>query len=237
MSTTAELSQTRSWMDTGTALFTATVDRLTDSDLAAASQLPGWSRRHVVAHVALNAQALRRLVRWARTGEPTLMYASAEQRVSDIEEAAAWPPGRLRSFLADTAAQLATDLDRLPPGGWDAEVLTAQGRTITAREIPWLRAREVAVHAIDLTAGPGFEDLPDELCAAIVTDVARLRSSRGHDPALQLRSGDQAWPVTGTGEPAQIEGTLPALARWLTGRGTSGLTVAAGLLPPLSPWL
>ena len=116
MSTTAELSQTRSWMDTGTALFTATVDRLTDSDLAAASQLPGWSRRHVVAHVALNAQALRRLVRWARTGKPTLMYASAEQRVSDIEEAAAWPPGRLRSFLADTAVQLATDLDRLPPG-------------------------------------------------------------------------------------------------------------------------
>ena len=237
MSTTAELNHTRSWMDTGTALFTATVDGLTDADLAAAALLPGWSRRHVVAHVALNAQALRRLVRWARTGEPTLMYASAEQRAGDIEEAAAWTPARLRSSLADTAVQLATDLDRLPPGRWAAEVKTAQGRTITAREIPWLRTREVAVHAVDLAAGVDFEDLPGELCAAIVTDVARLRSSRGHDPALRLRSGDQAWLVTGAGEPAQVEGTPPALARWLTGRGTSGLTVGGGLLPPLSPWL
>ena len=237
MSTTAELNRTRSWMDTGTALFTATVDRLTDIDLAAATGLPGWSRRHVVAHVALNAQALRRLVRWARTGEPTLMYASAEQRTSDIEEAAAWPPYRLRSLLTDAAVQLATDLDRLSPSRWAAVVRTAQGRSITAREIPWLRTREVAVHAIDLAAGANFEDLPDGLCAAIVTDVARLRSSRGYDPALQLRSGDQAWPVTGTGGPAQIEGSPAALARWLTGRGTSGLTVTGGMLPPLSPWL
>ena len=237
MSTTAELNRTRSWMDTGTALFTATVGRLSDTDLAAATGLPGWSRRHVVAHVALNAQALRRLVRWARTGEPTLMYASAEQRTSDIEEAAAWPPGRLRSLLTDAAVQLAIDLDRLPPDRWAAEVMTAQGRRITAQGIPWLRTREVAVHAIDLAAGAKFEDLPDDLCAAIVTDVARLRSSRGCDPALQLRSGDQAWPVTGTGEPAQIEGPPAALARWLTGRGTSGLTVTGGTLPPLSPWL
>jgi maleylpyruvate isomerase len=237
MTTTAELNHTRSWMDTGTALFTATVSRLTDADLAAATVLPAWSRRHVIAHVALNAQALRRLVRWARTGEPTLMYASPEQRTSDIEEAMSWPSSRLRSLLADTALQLATDLDRLPPGRWTAQVRTAQGRTITAREIPWLRTREVAVHVTDLNAGVTFEDLPDELCAALVTDVARLRSSRGHDPAVALRSGDQAWLVTGTGEPAQVEGSPAALARWLTGRGTSGLTVTGGTLPPLSPWL
>ncbi len=237
MSATAELNRTRSWMDTGTALFTATVDRLTDPDLGAATGLPGWSRRHVVAHVALNAQALGRLVRWARTGEPTPMYASAEQRTNDIEEAAGWPPGRLRSLLTETAVQLATDLDRLPPSRWAAGVVTAQGRSITARDIPWLRTREVAVHAVDLAAGTDFGDLPDELCAAIVTDAARLRSLRGHDPALRLRSGDQAWLVTGAGEPAQVEGSPAALACWVTGRGTSGLTVTGGTLPPLSPWL
>ena len=40
---------------------------------------PGWSRRHVVAHVGYNARALTRLVEWAKTGIETPMYASADQ--------------------------------------------------------------------------------------------------------------------------------------------------------------
>ena len=85
MSTTAVADRFRSWMDTGTALFTTSVERLSDADLAAMTRLRGWSRRHVVAHVGLNAEALRRLVRWASTGEPTPMYASPEQRAREID--------------------------------------------------------------------------------------------------------------------------------------------------------
>ena len=237
MTTTAELNHTRSWMDTGTALFTATVDRLTDADLAAAdppARLVAAARgraRRAQRPGAAPAGAMG--PHWRADADVRVGGAAGERHRGGGGLAAR----RLRSFLADTAVQLATDLDRLPPGRWAAEVMTAQGRTITAREIPWLRTREVAVHAVDLAAGPDFEDLPGELCAALVTDAARLRSSRGHDPALRLRSGDQAWLVTGTGEPAQVEGTPAALARWLTGRGTSGLTVTGGMLPPLSPWL
>ena len=91
MSSTAAPSTFRSWMDTGTALFTRSVDQLPDAGLEAATPLPGWSRRHVIAHVGLNAEALRRLVRWARTGEPTPMYTSAGQRARDIADAVTWP--------------------------------------------------------------------------------------------------------------------------------------------------
>ena len=80
-------------------------------------------------------------------------------------------------------------------------MVTAQGRTVAATEIPWMRTREVAVHAVDLAAGVDFEDLPEELCLALITDISRLRSARGRDPALQLRSGSHAWPVTGDGTP------------------------------------
>ena len=61
----------RAWMDLGTKLFLATLDGLTDAELDRPTALPGWSRRHVVAHVHYNAEALRRLVHWAATGERT----------------------------------------------------------------------------------------------------------------------------------------------------------------------
>jgi maleylpyruvate isomerase len=35
-----------------------TVDRLDDEALAAPSGLPGWTRGHVVAHLALNAEGM-----------------------------------------------------------------------------------------------------------------------------------------------------------------------------------
>ncbi len=238
MSSTAAPSTYRSWMDTGTALFTRSVERLPDADLDAATSLPGWSRRHVIAHVGLNAEALRRLVRWASTGEPTPRYTSAGQRVRDIEDAVTWSAHRLRSFAESTASQLAADLDRLPQARWNAEVVTAQGRTVAATEIPWMRTREVAVHAVDLAAGVDFEDLPEELCIALVTDIARLRSARARDPALRLRSGPHTWSVTGDGTPTRISGSPGALARWLTGRGTAGLIIDDGpAVPALTPWL
>jgi maleylpyruvate isomerase len=61
---------------------------------------------------------------------------------------------------------------------------TAQGRTVPATEITWMRTREVAVHAVYLGAGVDFEDLPEELTTALVADAAALRSRRGEAAAL-----------------------------------------------------
>ncbi|MEB0015295.1 maleylpyruvate isomerase N-terminal domain-containing protein, partial [Glaciimonas sp. Cout2] len=50
-----------------TAFFAHELNGLSNVDLDGDSLLPGWSRRHVVAHVAYNARGMVRLVTWART--------------------------------------------------------------------------------------------------------------------------------------------------------------------------
>lgn len=227
------------WMKDGTRLLLETVDRLSDDELDGPTALAGWTRRHLLAHVGSNAQALRRLAAWARTGERSPMYASPEQRAAEIAEGAALDGPRLRAFVTETAAALADDLAALDDDAWRFEVVTAQGRTVPATEIPWMRTREVAVHAVDLGAGVAFDDLPPDVCDALVADVAALRSRRDDGPALALTSpaGD-AWQVTGRGEPVEVRAASPVLARWLTGRGAGGLlTVDGGPVPALGPWL
>ncbi|MFI5426564.1 maleylpyruvate isomerase N-terminal domain-containing protein [Aeromicrobium sp. UC242_57] len=61
-------SQTLAWTEVGTNLFLKHAEPLSDEDLRAPSALPGWTLKHLLAHVASNADALSNLVEWARTG-------------------------------------------------------------------------------------------------------------------------------------------------------------------------
>ena len=74
------------WLRTGSGLFAQAAQRCTEADFAGASLLPGWSRSHVVSHVSANAQAIGRLLHWARTGEPLPMYPSMQERDREIAE-------------------------------------------------------------------------------------------------------------------------------------------------------
>jgi maleylpyruvate isomerase len=195
-------ASSRSWMDLGTGLFLGVVDRLTDDQLSAPTALPGWTRRHVVAHVHRNAEALRRLLGWAATGVENRMYASPGQRDADIQATAGLPADELRALVHRSAGDLAADMDALPEAAWQHMVITAQGRTVPASEIPWMRVREVTVHAIDLEHGVGFADLPDELNAALAADALARHASRGSAADLA------AW-LTGR------SATPPALGPWL----------------------
>src|SRR5688500_14161714 len=64
------------------------VTELGDAAVRGASGLPGWSRGHLLTHLARNADALLNLVIWARTGVEHPMYASRADRDADIEEGA-----------------------------------------------------------------------------------------------------------------------------------------------------
>jgi len=213
------------WVTEGTALFLRAVDGSTDTELDGPSLLPGWTRRHVLAHVAANATAIGRLVTWARTGMPDPMYSSPEQRADEIEHGAQQPVSWLRKEIRRTAAELAPALVDLP----DTVVVTARGRHVPATELPWMRAREVCVHAVDLDAGIRFDALPTGFLAALVTEVVDGRTG----PALRLTATDTGatWQVTGDGEPVAVELPLARLAGWLTGRETRTD------LPELPSWL
>ena len=186
---------------------------LPDEALAAPTALPGWTRRYLLSHVAANAGALRNLVHWARTGEERRMYASNEQRDADIAAGAQLPAAELRAWIESSARALAADLDAMPGQAWDAKVITAQGLTRSASEIPWMRAREVYVHAIDLGAGTQWADLPAEFLAALLDDVTARRSAKGGGPALAVAATDtgHTWEVAGTGAAIPVSAPLADL--------------------------
>jgi len=223
------------WSAQGSALFLGTLDTISDADLDAPTALPGWTRRHLVAHVASNAEAVGRLVGWARTGRETPMYTSPQQRAADIETGARRAAGELREWAHTSAAALAVAFAALPLSAWQAEVVTAQGRRVPATELPWLRAREVAVHCVDLNAGVTFADLSAGFCRALVDDVVAHRGGLGDGPALDLATGltatNPTWQVRGVGAPTPVTLPVADLAAWLTGR------ITRTDLPELSRWL
>jgi maleylpyruvate isomerase len=236
----ARPEQTLEWMRDGTARLLANLAALSDQDLEAPSLLPGWNRRYLLSHVAANAGALRNLAHWARTGEERRMYASPEARDAGIANGAKLPAAELRAWVASSADALAADLDALPAASWDAKVITAQGLTREAREIPWMRVREAYIHSVDLGAGIVFADLPGAFLAALLDDITARRSKAGTCPALTLTAADtgRGWQVTGTGEPVAVSAPLAGLAAWLSGRPASGLADAAGRpVPDLPAWL
>ena len=95
------LGAVRGWVGHGTDLLLRTLRTLPDADLDGPSALPGWTRRYLLAHLVANADALRNLAAWARTGVETPMYASPAQRERDIATGAPWPrPSRGRGSSA-----------------------------------------------------------------------------------------------------------------------------------------
>jgi maleylpyruvate isomerase len=221
------------WWQRGEQHLGTALGRLTDEELAAPSLLPDWSRAHVLAHLAGNADALVNLLTWARTGTETPMYPSPEARDAEIEERGALPPGQLRAAVLAATQRLADAVRATPAEAWSAEVRTFSGRTVPAAEVPWMRCREVWVHAIDLDAGIGFGDIPDDVLAALVDDVFRMWDIRDSVPDVALFAGDREW---GTGALA-VAGTLPAVTAWATGRSAGEDLQADGPLPQLTAWL
>jgi maleylpyruvate isomerase len=182
--------QTLAWWRDGERVARATVDGIPDRGLGEPSLLPGWTRKTVLAHLAGNADALVNLLTWARTGVETPMYASAQAREAGIEQAAALPTGVLRAEFRLSQDRLAAAVDQLPPAAWAAQVRTAQGRLVPAAEVPWMRAREVWLHAVDLAGPAGLADIPPDVCAALIADIAGLWRDRGQVAEL---AGLLAW--------------------------------------------
>src|SRR5262249_43465519 len=106
----------------------ATARKLDDAAVAAPSLLPGWTRGHVLAHVARNADGAVNLLTWARTGEETPQYASGEQRDADIEAGAARASPEHVADIAPPAARIDEAGAQRPPGARAATGRSRGGR-------------------------------------------------------------------------------------------------------------
>lgn len=213
-----------------------TADSVDDDAYAAPSGLPDWTRGHVLAHLALNAEALAGALGGIVEGEHIPMYASEEARDDDIDRLAAARPSVIRNRLLGATTDLTDALGAVPDDRWDTTIYRVPGgRTFAAGDVPMMRLGEVEIHHADLAAGYTRRDWP----ASYVVLLLDGRSEKGvssevcfHARAVDL---DRTWRF-GEGGPT-VTGTGADLGWWLTGRGTGeGLTSDSGTLPQIGTW-
>ncbi|MGW1022604.1 maleylpyruvate isomerase family mycothiol-dependent enzyme [Streptomyces sp. NPDC002577] len=225
-------------------LLTAAAE-LDNASVAEPSRLPGWTRGHVLAHLARNADALVNVL----AGHP--MYATPEQRDADIERDA---PRRLGEQLADIRESAARFQEAgAAPADWSRTVELRGGVTDAASRVPFRRWIEVELHHVDLGIGYELEDLSEEFTQREINFLARRFHHHPGVPALLIKQDDGRALATGAVESLSLEeiergreprfdltvsGRRADLLGWLAGRRDgSGLTATGGsslpVLPPL----
>ncbi|KFG05089.1 MULTISPECIES: maleylpyruvate isomerase family mycothiol-dependent enzyme [Streptomyces] len=204
--------------------------RLDNAAVTEASRLPGWTRGHVLAHLARNADALVNVFE----GRP--MYASAEARDADIERDA---PRPLKEQLADVrdSADRFQDAAALP-ADWTRTVELRNGVTDSAARVPFRRWIEVEIHHVDLGIGYELEDLPPEFTEREIGFLVDRFTGHPGVPHTRVTDGTRAWTTGGaaSGSVVTVTGTAPALLGWLAGRtADTALRAEGGTLPSLPP--
>lgn len=206
-------------------------------DVRAASLCEGWTRAHVLTHVARNAEAIGRLCTWAVTGTREPMYpGGTSARDAAIEAGSSRSRPELVEDLRRTAGDLVPQLAALAGPRAVQEVEMRGGLLVSADRLPFLRLREVVYHHVDLDAGFTFADVAPGLQRRFVTDaVNRLAADERHPP-LVLRADDGGeWSTDPSAESSaspQVSGSLAGILLWLTRRDPRGVR-ANGPLPAL----
>ena len=128
----------------------AVVAGLTDADVRAPSMLDGWSRGHVLSHLARNAESQAAMLEGAARGEIVAQYPGGDaQRDGDIEQGAGRPVDELVADLASGHRRFLAAASALSGDDWDRPTRSRLGE-LPARVTPWARWREVEVHGADL---------------------------------------------------------------------------------------
>jgi maleylpyruvate isomerase len=137
-----------------------TVRRLTDDNIRQPSLLPGWTRGHLLTHVARTGDAMCNLLTWARTGVETPAYVSREARSADIEAGALRTAAELFTDVATTATAFRTATRTLPDTAWHVPVHVLSSAEFPAEQLLVRRLVEVELHHTDLGTGYGPADWP-----------------------------------------------------------------------------
>jgi maleylpyruvate isomerase len=233
--TTTQLETLRGLVTTATQRLLGDTILVADEQWRAPSRLPDWTRGHVATHIARHADALVRLVQWARTGERQDMYPSPEHRAREIEGGSPRSGLDLQIDLDTSAEHLSAAFDDLDgASAWDAVVEMGGGMKVPARLLPLARLLEVVIHHVDLDIGYEITDIDTQTAEWLLEWCAfRLRERHGF-PTLQLTSDTGFTTTVGSsGEPIAVSGGSTYLLGWLMGRtDASALTGAAGLQLP-----
>jgi maleylpyruvate isomerase len=173
-------------IDDATQRLLGTARVIAESDLRQPSLLPGWTRAHVLAHLARSADAMRNLLIGARTGQHRPAYVGAQAREADIDAGARQRGKDLMADVADSAMAFRTIACQLPEDAWPFPVRILDSAQFPAAQLLTRRLVEVELHHCDLDSGysPGrwpaafaVMDLPEPM-----RSLRRDRLTRSRQP-------------------------------------------------------
>lgn len=212
--------------------------KLAEDDVKAPSLLPGWTRGHVLAHLAGISNAMARQLEFAGRGETVELYDGGQEgRTKAIDMAAGHTLAQHRADLDAALARALRAFDSLDAGSWQVPISYRGGVVLDGGFALW---RELLIHATDLGTGRGPETWSRPFCEHLF-DFLAARVPEGQRFVLQPLGLP---PVTiGAGNRSTvINGMLTDIAAWLAGREPSlgslrASAAADGVdLPELLPW-
>ncbi len=154
---------------------------LTDAQARERSLLPGWTRGHVLTHVARSGEADARTIEGAIRGEVLDKYpGGGDQRSRDIEAGAGRGAAALLADLVATQRALTDAWGRVEDTMWERLTRTPVGPRTVAATVH-ARRREILVHLVDLDVGVSPRHLPSHYVDA------------DRDWLLEYRT-HEAWP-------------------------------------------
>lgn len=143
----------------GMAYFARKLNELNDAALWQRSLRPGYTRRRVIADVALQARAIAQAIEVA-TSQPTHEHADTGQAALDLAETL--PAQALRNLVAHADVHVNVVWRDLTDAQWDVPVFGIRGAD-RARETVAAQTRAVWFGALDLGNGGSPRDLPAAL--------------------------------------------------------------------------
>jgi maleylpyruvate isomerase len=225
-----------------------TVAALDDDAARAPSLLPGWTRGHVLAHLARNAESHVRLLEAASRGETVEQYeGGVEGRAAAIDAGARRDARELIDDVSAMAQRLAKTWRSLSDEVWDRTVASNLGPR-PAWRLVWSRWREVEIHHVDLNLAFRPADWPVEFVHRMLdATTTGLRGPLVTGGTVELVSADDGtrWTIGDPGSPrlAAVLGPAASILAWILGRGASMSDLTATdlggkpvSLPPLAPW-
>ncbi len=227
----------------------ASASRMTDEDCRAPSLLPGWSRGHVLAHWARNADGQTRMLQAAMRGEVAGQYPGGDpQREADIEAGAARPAPVLLQDVRAALDRVEDAWRRMPPEAWSRPTGARIGQRPAWKSV-WARWRESEIHHVDLDTGYTHHHWPAEFVRLMLPRVVPTLDTRlTGEVTVQVQAAGRQWTCASaaapaSGDPVVIRGPASAVLCWLTGRpvpAAAGLTARRSgqhcPLPQLRPW-
>ena len=127
------------------------LESLTDEQCREPSALPGWTRGHVLSHLARNAESHVHVLQCAARGEVGEQYVGgAKARKQGIEAHAADSAEELVASVRKSIYALEGQWAATNSEGWQGHGINSAGASIAMSDIVFLRWREVEVHHADL---------------------------------------------------------------------------------------